>query len=137
MKLALEEAREALASGEIPIGAVVVNEAGSVISKAHNQTEMLSDVTAHAEMVALTMASADGGKYLQSCTLFVTVEPCIMCAGALGWAQMGGVVYGAEDAKRGYSRFSPSPFHPKCKVVGGVLADECSALMVDFFKSKR
>jgi tRNA(adenine34) deaminase len=137
MKEALREAHTALEDGEIPIGAVVVWK-GRIIGRGHNQTERLRDTTAHAEMIAITAATeALGGKYLADCTLYVTVEPCPMCAGALAWAQTGTVVYGAPDARRGFSLFQPSLLHPKTIVRGGVLADECSALMLEFFKSKR
>ena len=137
MRIALQEARKAYDEDEIPVGAVVVCK-DRVIARAHNQTEMLTDVTAHAEMIALTSAAnAMGGKYLPDCTLYVTVEPCVMCAGALGWAQIGRVVYGADDPKRGYTRFAPEALHPKTTVTSGVLAEECGALMVDFFKNKR
>lgn len=137
MKLALDEARSAFAAQEIPVGAVVVC-SGKVIAKAHNLTETLNDVTAHAEMQAIT-AAADflGGKYLNDCTLYVTVEPCVMCAGALGWAQIGKVVYGSSDEKRGYSVYAPDALHPKTVVVKGVMADEAAALMKDFFKARR
>ena len=137
MRLALDEARQALAQGEIPIGAVVVCR-DRVIARAHNLTETLTDPTAHAEMQAITIAASElGGKYLTECTLYVTVEPCTMCAGALGWAQTGRVVYGALDPRRGYSMFSPSLLHPRTEVSAGVLAEECSKLMTDFFKEKR
>lgn len=137
MRLALEEAKAAYAEGEIPIGAVVVAN-GRVIARAHNQTETLHDVTAHAEMLTITSAAnALGGKYLKDCTLYVTVEPCVMCAGAIGWAQISRLVYGVSDEKRGYSIFAPNALHPKTKVSAGVLQDECKALMTDFFKSKR
>ncbi len=137
MKIALEQAREALAAGEVPIGAVVVA-GGSIISRGHNLTETLSDATAHAEMVAITSATEElGGKYLRDCTLYVTVEPCPMCAAAMNWAQLSRVVYGAPDAKRGFSLFQPSLLHPKTEVTGGVLQEECSRLMVDFFKGLR
>ena len=137
MKQALAEARVAYEAGEVPVGAVVVA-GGRIIARAHNQTEMLTDVTAHAEMLAVTAASSYlGGKYLTDCTLYVTVEPCVMCAGALGWAQMGRVVYGAEDEKRGFRRFAPEALHPKTVVVAGVLAEECTALMKQFFKERR
>lgn len=141
MRLALQEAEIAGEEGEVPIGAVIVAE-GRVIARAHNLTERLHDVTAHAEMQAITSAAEYlGGKYLTKCTLYVTVEPCIMCAGAIGWAQIPTVVYGASDPKRGYSTFvgadSPTPFHPKAKVVGGVLEDEARRLMQEFFKKKR
>ena len=137
MKMALQEARMAEADGEIPIGAVIVC-GGRVIARAHNMTERLTDVTAHAEMQAITAAaSAMGGKYLTECTLYVNVEPCVMCAGALGWAQIGRVVFGAADDKRGYARFAPRALHPKTKVTGGVLADECATLIRAFFARKR
>ena len=138
MRLALTEARKAAAAGEVPIGAVVVS-GGRVIGRGHNMTEQLHDVTAHAEMIALTAASqALGGKYMPDATLYVTVEPCCMCAGAIGWSQIRRIVYGAGDEKRGYRiQTSRSPFHPKAEVVSGVLADEASALMRDFFASKR
>lgn len=134
---ALKEAQMAFDEDEIPIGAVVVCR-GRVIAKGHNMTEMLHDPTAHAEMIAITAATeAMGGKYLNDCTLYVTVEPCPMCAGALNWAQVGRIVYGAIDPKRGYSMFSPSLLHPKTEVMAGVLADSCSALMKEFFSRKR
>ena len=137
MTLALGEARRAAAEGEIPIGAVVVCR-GQIIASAHNMTERLGDVTAHAEMLALTSAAATlGGKYLTDCTLYVTVEPCPMCAAALSWAQTGRIVFGAADPKRGYSLFSPSLLHPRTEVRSGVLTEECSALMTDFFAGKR
>lgn len=137
MREALREARAAGAEGEVPIGAVVV--AGDkVVARAHNQTELLHDVTAHAEMLAFTAAAEHlGAKYLNECTLYVTVEPCPMCAGAAGWAQVGRIVYGAADPKRGYSLLTGPVLHPKTEVVGGVLAEECSALVKDFFKKKR
>jgi tRNA(adenine34) deaminase len=137
MRMALQEAHKAEEDGEIPIGAVIVDKQGLCVARSHNQTEMLHDVTAHAEMLALTIAAEECGKYLTDCTLFVTVEPCIMCAGAIGWAQMGRVVYGATDPKRGFSLFSPSPLHPKCVVTAGILADDCGNLVSDFFKRKR
>ena len=137
MKQALLEARKAYERGEIPIGAVVVCK-GRIIARAHNLTEALTDVTAHAEMQAITAASSTlGGKYLNECTLYVTVEPCVMCAGAIGWAQLKCLVYGAEDEKRGYLRYAPQALHPKTEVIGGVLAEECAALMKDFFAAKR
>lgn len=137
MRMALAEAGAAEAAGEIPVGAVVVCR-GRVIARGHNLTETLCDVTAHAEMQAITSASsALGGKYLTDCTLYVTVEPCVMCAGAIGWAQVRRVVYGAADEKRGFRRYAPDALHPKAVLVGGVLEDECRALMQDFFKSKR
>lgn len=138
MRMALTEAREAYDSGEVPVGAVIVAPDGRVVGRGHNLTETLNDVTAHAEMQAITAAAQSlGGKYLQKCTLYVTVEPCLMCAGAIGWSQLPKIVYGASDSKRGYSRFTASPFHPKATVVAGVLADECGALMTDFFASRR
>lgn len=137
MKMALAEAEAAFRADEIPVGAVVVC-ADKVIAKAHNLTETLNDVTAHAEMQAITAAAGFlGGKYLNECTLYVTVEPCVMCAGAIGWAQVGRLVYGADDVKRGYSRFAPDALHPKTAVVRGVLADESGELMTRFFKGKR
>ena len=136
MALALAEARRALAAGEIPIGAVVVA-AGEVIGRGHNQTERLRDVTAHAEMLALTAAANHlGNKYLAGCTLYVTVEPCVMCAGAAHWAQLGAVVFGAAEPKTGYRR--PGPLlHPRTAVRSGIQADECAALLRDFFNLKR
>lgn len=137
MRLALAEAEKAGEEGEIPIGAVVVCQ-GHILASTHNLTETLHDVTAHAEMQAITAASdALGGKYLQQCTLYVTVEPCIMCAGALGWSQIGRVVYGARDEKRGYSVFAPKALHPKTQVEAGVMEDECRELMQQFFRQKR
>lgn len=142
MRMALREAAFASEEGEVPIGAVIVAGLGEkvekVVAKAHNMTERLSDPTAHAEMLALTGATeAIGGKYLNKCTLYVTVEPCPMCAAALNWAQVGRIVYGAPDPKRGYSLFSPSLLHPRTEVCSGVLVDECSELVKEFFKSKR
>lgn len=139
MRMALAEARQAMDEEEIPIGAVIVSAKGSVIGRGHNLTETLTDVSAHAEMQAITAAASTlGGKYLQGCTLYVTVEPCIMCAGAIGWAQISRVVYGAADEKRGYSTYvNRSPFHPKATVTSGVLADECAELMRTFFQSRR
>ena len=137
MREALAEARAAAAEEEIPIGAVIVCK-GRIIGKGHNMVERLHDATAHAEMIALTAATeALGGKYLQDCTLYVTVEPCPMCAAALCWAQTARIVYGAPDPKRGYSLYSPSLLHPRTEVVSGVLADECGQLVADFFKDKR
>ena len=137
MGLALEEARKAFDAGEIPIGAIVVCR-DEIIARGHNLTEMLTDVTAHAEMQAITAAAAHlGGKYLNECTLYVTVEPCIMCAGALGWAQIGRVVFGTADDKRGYQRFAPEALHPKTQVVSGVMEEECRNLMQEFFRSRR
>lgn len=140
MRLAIAEAEEAFAEGEIPVGAVIVSR-GQVIARGHNQTERLTDVTAHAEMIAITSAcNALGGKYLPGCTLYVTVEPCAMCAGALGWSQIGRIVYGASDEKRGFkSYYAPhrNPLHPKTELIGGILEPECRKLMVDFFKKLR
>ena len=137
MREALLEAKASAAAGEIPIGAVVVWK-GRVIGRGHNMTERLHDTTAHAEMIAITSATeAMGGKYLSDCTLYVTVEPCPMCAGALAWSQMGRIVYGAPDPRRGYSLFSPSLLHPRTEVTAGVLGEECSNLMLEFFKNKR
>lgn len=137
MQQALKEAQRALEADEIPIGAVIVCQ-GDIIARGHNLTETLHDVTAHAEMQAITAASESmGGKYLQDCALFVTVEPCIMCAGALGWSQIGRVVYGCADEKRGYQHFAPKALHPKTQVTGGIMEEECRQLMQDFFKKKR
>lgn len=137
MKQALAEARQAAERGEVPVGAVVVCK-DRIIARAHNLTETLTDVTAHAEMQAITAAaSALGGKYLNECTLYVTVEPCVMCAGAIGWSQLKRLVFGAEDDKRGYRRYAPQAMHPKTEVVQGVMADECSRLMKEFFAARR
>lgn len=137
MREAIREARAAEADNEIPIGAVIVCR-DRVIARGHNMTEMLHDPTAHAEMIALTAATeALGGKYLSDCSLYVTVEPCPMCAAALNWAQVGRIVYGAGDPKRGYSMFTPSLLHPRTQVESGLLADECSSLVSGFFKKKR
>ena len=137
MKQALQEAKCAFEEDEIPVGAVVVC-GDRIIARAHNLTERLSDVTAHAEMQAITAASEYlGGKYLNDCTLYVTVEPCIMCAGALGWSQVGRVVYGAADEKRGFQRFAPQALHPKTQLVSVVMEEECAALMKEFFQRKR
>lgn len=137
MKDALREAVAAAAEDEVPIGAVIVCR-GRIIGKGHNMTERLNDPTAHAEMIAITAATeAIGGKYLNDCTLYVTVEPCPMCAGALAWSQIGRVVYGASDPKRGFTQFTPSLMHPKTVVVSGVLEDECGSLVSDFFRNKR
>ena len=137
MRKALQEAQQAFDEGEIPIGAVVVCQ-GRVIARAHNLTETLHDVTAHAEMQAVTAAANElGGKYLTDCTLYVTVEPCTMCAGALGWSQIPRIVYGCPDEKRGYMLYAPRALHPKCTVTGGVLEQECRQLMQDFFRSRR
>lgn len=137
MRKALEEAQKAFDMGEIPVGAVVVCR-DTIIAKTHNLTERLTDVTAHAEMQAITAAAEYlGGKYLNDCTLYVTVEPCIMCGGALGWSQLGRLVFGASDEKRGYQRFAPQALHPKTVVVKGVMEEECAQLMKDFFKGRR
>ena len=137
MREALAEASQALQRDEVPVGAVVVAD-GRIIGRGHNLTETLHDVTAHAEMQAITAAAEQlGGKYLDRCTLYVTVEPCVMCAGAIGWSQLGRLVYGASDEKRGFQRFAPQALHPRCTVTAGVLADECAQLMKDFFRKKR
>ena len=137
MRKALEEAREAFRRDEVPVGAVVVAR-DRIIARAHNLTETLHDVTAHAEMQAITSgANMLGGKYLKDCTLYVTVEPCVMCAGDLGWSQSSRVVYGAGDEKRGYTKYAPQALHPKTIVTSGVLEDECRALMQQFFARKR
>lgn len=137
MRQALIEAQKAGERDEVPIGAVVVCQ-GRIIARGHNLTETLTDVTAHAEMQAITAAAGYlGGKYLVECSLYVTMEPCVMCAGALGWAQISRVVYGAPDEKRGFVRFAPHSLHPKTEVVAGVLQEECSKLVKDFFKKKR
>ena len=137
MREALREAEAARSEGEVPIGAVVVAK-GRIIGRGHNMTERLHDPTAHAEMIALTAATeAMGGKYLNDCTLYVTVEPCPMCAAALCWAQVGRIVYGAPDPKRGYSLYSPSLLHPRTEIAAGIMADTCGKLVADFFKEKR
>jgi len=137
MREALREAGYAAESDEVPVGAVIVCR-GKIIGRGHNMTETLHDPTAHAEMIAITAATeAMGGKYLNDCTLYVTVEPCPMCAGALAWSQIGRVVYGAIDPKRGYSMFSPSLMHPKTEITAGVLADECGMIVSEFFRNKR
>lgn len=137
MREALKEAHYALEEGELPIGAVVVCR-DRIIGRGHNLTETLHDVTAHAEMQAITAASQSmGGKYLQDCTLYVTLEPCVMCAGALGWSQCSRIVYGAPDPRRGFQMYAPKALHPKTQLTDGVLADECLALLQDFFKAKR
>lgn len=137
MKQAIAEARKAYDLGEVPVGAVVVCN-GRIIARCHNLTETLNDVTAHAEMQAITAAASNiGGKYLNDCTLYVSVEPCPMCAGAIGWAQLGRLVYGADDEKRGYRRLAPDVLHPKTEVVNGVCAKEAAELMKSFFKEKR
>lgn len=137
MQKALIEAKQAFEEGEVPVGAVIVCR-DRIIARAHNLTERLTDVTAHAEMQAITAAAnALGGKYLTDCTLYVTVEPCVMCAGALAWAQLSRIVYGASDPKRGFSVFAPNALHPRAEVTKGVLAEECANLMKDFFQRKR
>ena len=137
MKFALREAEAARDRNEIPVGAVVVCN-GRIIARAHNLTETLTDVTAHAEMQVITAAAnVLGGKYLTGCTLYVTVEPCVMCAGALGWSQVGAVVYGASDDKRGFRKFAPEALRPKTVVTSGVMKEECASLMKEFFKKKR
>ncbi len=137
MKKAFSEALLAYEKDEVPVGAVVVSK-GKIIARAHNLTETLTDVTAHAEMQAITAAAnLLGGKYLTDCILYVTLEPCVMCAGALNWSQISKVVFGAFDEKRGYKKFAKNAFHPKTEVVGGVLEMECSELIQDFFKQKR
>ncbi|MBQ5452249.1 MAG: nucleoside deaminase [Bacteroidales bacterium] len=143
MKAALDEALKAFDEDEIPVGAVIVVN-GKIVARAHNMTERLNDVTSHAEMQALTIASSQGGKYLPQATLYVTLEPCVMCAGALSWAQIWRIVYGAKDIKRGFQKFENcvlsqnlSLLHPKTKVVSGVLEDECADLMKSFFAKKR
>ena len=137
MTMALAEAQKALAMGEVPIGCVIVAN-GQVVGRGHNLTETLQDVTAHAEMQAITAATNTlGGKYLTQCTLYVTVEPCVMCAGAIGWSQVQRVVYGASDEKRGFTVYAPKALHPKCTVSSGVLEAECRELMQSFFAKKR
>ena len=137
MKMALEEAKAAASEGEIPVGAVVVCQS-MVIARAHNLTETLTDVTAHAEMQAITAAASYlGGKYLDQCTLYVTLEPCTMCAGAIGWSQLKRLVYGAGDDKRGYTLFAPGALHPKTEVTAGIMAAECSEIVQDFFRKRR
>ena len=139
MKKALQEAEMAFDKDEIPVGAIIVVD-NKVIARSHNLTELLNDVTAHAEMQSITAAANYlGGKYLIGCTLYVTLEPCLMCCGALYWSKIGGIVYGASDEKNGYKQITKEnwPFHPKTKLTNGVLADECAQLMRSFFKSKR
>ena len=137
MQKALIEAKQAFEEGEVPVGAVIVCR-DRIIARAYNLTERLTDVTAHAEMQAITAAAnALGGKYLTDCTLYVTVEPCVMCAGALAWAQLSRIVYGASDPKRGFSVFAPDALHPRTEVTRGVLAEECANLMKDFFQRRR
>ena len=137
MQLALAEAQKAFAMGEVPVGCVIVAD-GQVVGRGHNLTETLDDVTAHAEIQAITAAAGSlGGKYLSQCTLYVTLEPCVMCAGAIGWAQIKRVAYGAADEKRGFTIFAPKALHPKCTVSSGILEQECRELMQSFFKKKR
>ena len=137
MTMALAEAHKALAMGEVPIGCVIVAD-GQVVGRGHNLTETLQDVTAHAEMQAITAATNTlGGKYLSQCTLYVTVEPCVMCAGAIGWSQIRRVVYGAADEKRGFMTYAPKALHPKCTISSGVLEEECRQLIQSFFAKKR
>ena len=137
MRKALMEAQRAFDEDEIPVGAIIVCQ-DKIISRAHNLTEMLHDVTAHAEMQAITSgANMLGGKYLKDCTLYVTVEPCVMCAGALGWSQIPRVVFGASDEKRGFLRYAPNALHPKTTVTSGILEEECRTIMQEFFKGKR
>ncbi len=137
MRQALIEARKAAHQGEVPIGAVIVWQ-NQIIARAYNQTEILNDVTAHAEMLAITAAANTlGGKYLTECTIYVTVEPCVMCAGALSWAQIGRIVYAAPDEKRGFSKFAPNALHPKTQLLSGLLETECATLMKQFFQTKR
>ena len=137
MTLALHEAQKALQEGEVPVGCVIVSE-NQIVGRGHNMTEALRDVTAHAEIQAITAAAQTlGGKYLTDCSLYVTVEPCVMCAGAIGWAQVKKVVYGCADDKRGFTQFAPNALHPKTSVKSGVLENECRQLMQDFFSKKR
>ncbi|MFV0553352.1 MAG: nucleoside deaminase [Mangrovibacterium sp.] len=137
MKQAFAEAIKAYDRGEIPVGVVVVAK-NRIIARAHNLTEALNDVTAHAEMQAVTAAANQlGGKYLKDCTLYVTLEPCVMCAGAIAWAQLSKLVYGASDEKRGYSRLAPNALHPKTEVLSGIMGDDCADLMQAFFKERR
>jgi len=137
MKRALVEAEVAFSEGEIPVGALVVCR-NQIISRAHNLTEMLNDVTAHAEMQAITAAAnLLGGKYLTGCTLYVTLEPCSMCAGALGWSQIDRIVYGASDPKRGFKKFAPNLLHPKTEILGGIMQNECTLLLKRFFEQRR
>jgi len=133
----LKEAEQGFAEDEIPIGAIIVCQ-NRIIARTHNLTELLNDVTAHAEMQAITAAAnLLGGKYLTGCTLYVTLEPCVMCAGALGWSQIDRVVYGASDEKRGFRKFAPDALHPKTEILGGILQNECAVLMKEFFEQKR
>lgn len=137
MRIALEEARHASEIDEVPVGAVITCN-GKIVGRGHNLTESLVDVTAHAEMQAITAAARQlGGKYLNECRLYVTVEPCVMCAGALGWSQIGAVIFGTVDPRRGASLYCPSPYHPRTQVAGGLLERECASLVTDFFRRKR
>ena len=137
MRLALDEAQKAMTNGEIPVGCIIVCN-GQIVGRGHNLTETLQDVTAHAEIQAMTAAMQTlGSKYLPDCTLYVTLEPCIMCAGAIGWAQIRHLVFGAHDEKRGYQTFAPKALHPKCEVITGVLENECATLMKQFFSARR
>ena len=137
MKQALAEARIAAEEGEVPIGAVIVCN-GRIIARAHNQTERLNDPTAHAEMLAITAATGTmGAKYLKDCCLYVTVEPCVMCAGAIGWSQIGTIVYGASDEKKGFRKYAPYAMHPKAIIKENILSEECAMEVTAFFKRKR
>ena len=137
MQMALVEAQRAYDKGEIPVGCIIVAD-NQVVGRGHNLTETLQDVTAHAEIQAITAAATTlGGKYLTQCTLYVTLEPCVMCAGAIGWAQIRRVVYGADDEKRGFTRLAPQALHPKCTILTGVMEQECKQLVQTFFRSKR
>ena len=137
MQIALAEAQKAYDMGEIPVGCIIVAD-NQIVGRGHNLTETLQDVTAHAEIQAITAAASTlGGKYLTQCTLYVTLEPCVMCAGAIGWAQIRRVVYGATDDKRGFTRFAPQALHPKCTISAGVMEEECKQLVQTFFRNKR
>jgi tRNA(adenine34) deaminase len=137
MKQALVEAKQAAAEGEVPVGAVIVCD-GRIIARAHNQTECLNDPTAHAEMLAITAATnVLGAKYLTGCTLYVTVEPCVMCAGAIGWSQINTLIYGASDDKKGFQQFAPKALHPKTIIKKGLLEDTCADEMIAFFRNRR
>jgi tRNA(adenine34) deaminase len=137
MKEALKEAQRSLDADEVPVGAIVVAD-NKIIARAHNLTERLNDVTAHAEMQAITAAAnAIGGKYLTDCTIYITLEPCVMCAGALAWSQVSTLVYGARDLKKGYSLLQQPVLHPKTRVIKGIMSEACEKLLKDFFSSKR